>query len=487
MALKMKSNISSSNSSSNLDTNALIYSTEASIIQTASLVVIIMFGLAGNGYVCGIIQSSSNIKNPTVMFILNLAIANIGALVLCTPLPLAISIKRRYFVDPWWCITSGFLNNFFFCASIFTLSLITTHKYFTVVKPATCTFLQFTDKRPKLCLVGIWISCAMISFIGLGPFSGWSYITFNATTAHCGISFPVSTMQKFRLAVLATLAFIIPLSLMTYAYWRIYSKVNAHERRLSNTGTINVRSINPVKKKLTITLCLMFGTFVACWSPFFLLIAMAICLKSPSDLPDALGRFAYWFGYINCCINPVVYCMRTSTFKEMMRGRSTSLQTLQVEPRKRRAQSLPILSTRKRRMSSFSIAIGSAPVTPSRVFIDTNSSNSSQRGTTNVRISRMRAFSWTANYTVAEKIAKDIQESSRIAQRPSRLLLRDTTTKRMNLANKSVRTSLPPTIVESPLEAMNDVETIHMPCSVAFSPLCMEIAPQAKKMSSFPK
>ncbi|XP_031573201.1 histamine H2 receptor-like [Actinia tenebrosa] len=385
MALKMKTNISSSNSSSNLDRNAFIYSTEASIIQTVSLVVIVLCGLA--------------------------------------------------------------------------------------------------DKRPKLCLVGIWIICAMVSFIALGPFSGWDYMTFNSTTAHCGISFPVSITQKFRLAVLATTAFIIPLSLMTYAYWRIYSKVNHHERRLSNTGTINIRKIIPVKKKLTITLCLMFGTFVTCWSPFFLLISMAICLKSPSDLPNALGRFAYWFGYINCCINPVVYCMRTSTFKEMMRGRSTSLQTLERQPRKRRAQSLPILSTKNRRMSSISIAIRPAPETPSRLFFDTSSSNSSQSGTPNVRVHRKRAFSWTANYTVAEAIEKDIQESRRIAQRELRLPLRNTT-KRMIFSNKSVRTSLPPTIVESPLEATNDVENIHMPCSVTFLP-CMEIVPRDKKMSSY--
>lgn len=480
----MKSNISLSNSSSNLDRNFFIYSTEESIIQTVSLFVIIICGLAGNGYVCRIIQTSNNIRNPTVMFILNLAIANIGALALCTPLPLAISIKRRFFIDAWWCITSGFLNNFFFCASIFTLSLITTHKYFTVVKPATCTFLQFTDRRPKLCLVGIWITCAVVSFVALGPFSGWDYITFNATTAHCGISFPVSVTQKVRLAVLAALAFIIPLTLMTYAYWRIYSKVNAHERRLSNTGTLNVRKIN-VKKKLTVTLCLMFGTFIACWSPFFLLIAMAVCLKSPADLPDALGRVAYWFGYINCCINPVVYCMRTSTFKEMMRGRSTSLQTAEMQPRKRRAWSLPILPTRSRRMSSISIAIGSAPVTPSSEFNNANSSNSSQRDTPNLRVHRMRAMSWTANYTVGERIAKDLQERQKIAHRPSCLPIRDTTIKRLNMVNKRVRTSLPPTIMESPLEATSDVEDINMPCSVIISPPAYML--YAKKMPSFPK
>lgn len=407
-ALKMIN--TSDNFSLAVDRNVVLYTLEESIAQTVSLVFIVLAGLSGNFYVCYIIHGSKH-KNPTLMFILNLAFANIGALTLCTPLPLGISIKRRYFIDNWLCLTSGFLNNFFFCASIFILWLLTTHKYFTVIKPGFCMCLHLTEKRPKACLLAIWMGSSVMSLLSLGPFTGWTYISFNPTTAHCGMSFPVSLAEKLRLTMLAVLAFAVPLAFMAYAYCRIYWKINAHEKRLAG----RIRRANSVKRKLTLTLCLMFGTFVACWTPFFLLIILAIILKEPDDLPASLGRIAYWFGYINCCLNPVFYCIRTSTFRDLMREKQsvTMSQNLSfIAPnRSKRAFSLPSLSPKRRHSSS----VGSVTISPTKILVsnsDINTSNDNSLPT--LRTPRVRAFSWSTDYKFPGKVTTNVQSPSQI-------------------------------------------------------------------------
>lgn len=426
------------------DKDVFLYSIEESASQAITLVFIVLAGLSGNCYVWYIIRGTKH-KNPTLMYILNLAFANIGALTLCTPLPLAISIKRIYFISNWLCLTSGYLNNFFFCASISILLLLTTHKYFTVIKPGFCMCLNMTEKRPKACLFAIWTGCCLMSLFSLGPFSGWNYISFNPSTAHCGISFPVSLAEKLRLTMLAALAFAIPLAFMAFAYCRIYWKINAHEKRLAST----IRRNNSVKRKLTLTLCLMFGTFVACWTPFFLLIILAIVLKDPEDLPASLGRIAYWFGYINCCLNPVFYCIRTSTFRDLMREKSvTASQNVSfITPiRSKRAFSLPNSLSPKRRHSS---SVGSLAISPTKILVSDDISNDMNLPT--LRTPRMRAFSWTTEYKIPGKTSSFNNTQSQSQINSSRF--KD---KRDIKDRIKKNTNYPETICEIPVEMIDD-------------------------------
>ena len=327
---------------------SLIYGREEGIIQAVFLVIIVVLGVAGNLYICSVVYKSKNLRNPTFVFLANLAVANIGGLTLCTPFALVNSIRRRFALERQWCLINGFLNNFFFCVSIFTLSLIATQNYFSIVKPPSCGRLHITEKTAKFHLLALWSLCFVFSLLSLGPFESWSYVAFNPTTAHCGLAFPTNLGDKLKLGLLALMAFVIPVFGMSFAYSRIYFKVRSHEdrvRRNSKQGS----KVSAVTRKLAVTMCLMFGTFVICWLPFFVLIALAVVLNDASQLPWILGRIAYWSGYLNCAINPSLYCLRSSAFKDVIRRpSSTTGETTKwfVVPHKRqRAFSLPVIST----------------------------------------------------------------------------------------------------------------------------------------------
>ena len=343
--LKLPSNVSHQS-----NTTMLIYGLEEGILQAAFLGIIVIFGVAGNLYICSVIYRNKNLRNPTFIFLVNLAIANIGALTMCTPFPLVNSIRRKFTLERHWCLVNGFLNNFFFVISIFTLSLIAAQNYFTVVKQPSCEWLQITRKKAKFHLLGLWSICFALSLLSLGPFESWSHIVFNPTTAHCGIAFPDTLGDKFKLSFLALIAFIIPVIGMTFAYCRIYFKVSSHEGRV-NQNTRRENQPTAVTRKLAVTLCLMFGTFLICWLPFFVLIVLAIALKDASNLPWFLGRIAYWSGYLNCAINPSLYCLRSSAFKDVIRRRSSSSGevTNKTFVGRQRAFSLPAISATLKR------------------------------------------------------------------------------------------------------------------------------------------
>lgn len=352
------------NSTDGNTTTVFIYELEEGILQAVFLFVIVISGVFGNLYICSVIYKNKNLRNPTFIFLVNLAVANIGALTLCSPFALINSIQRRFTMQQHWCLINGFLNNFFFCISIFTLSLIAGQNYFSIVKQPSCEWLQITKNRAKFHLLAMWGLCFAFSFLSLGPFENWSYVVFNPTTAHCGIAFPNSLADKLKLSLLALVAFIVPICGMSFAYCRIFFKVSSHEGKMNQNAERQGNQLSVVTKRLAVTLCLMFSTFLICWLPFFILIALAIVSEDVSTLPWYLGRIAYWSGYLNCAMNPSLYCLRSSAFKDVIRRPSSASAEGSVKPlvnRSLRAFSLPAISYNMKRPISKRVGRQSYP------------------------------------------------------------------------------------------------------------------------------
>lgn len=391
---------------SHVNTTVFIYGLEEAILQAVFLGIIVVFGVAGNLYICSVVYRNKNLRNPTFIFLVNLAIANIGALSMCTPFAFINSIQRRFTLEQHWCLVNGFLNNLFFCISIFTLSLITAQNYFTIVKQPSYEWLQITRKRAKYHLIGLWTLCLGFSLIALGPFENWSYVVFNPTTAHCGIAFPDTIGDKLKLAFLALIAFIIPILGMSFAYCRIYTKVSSHEGTIKQKTQRRPNQPLAVSRKLAVTLCLMFGTFLICWLPFFVLIALAVTFDDASNMPRYLGRIAYWTGYLNCAINPPLYCLRSSAFKDVIRRRSSSSgevtnKTFNSRPR---AFSMPAIPATFKRPSVKPIERQSFPYTgrPEGWLQELGVS-------AELNVARLRAFS-CSSYELKEKEPTEMDE-----------------------------------------------------------------------------
>ena len=398
-------------------TFGLIYGQEEAIIQVVFLGIIVVLGVAGNLYIFRAVYKNKNLRNPTFVFLANLAVANVGALTMCTPFPILHSVRRKFALERHWCIFNGFLNNFFFCISIFTLSLIATQNYFAIVRPPICRRLQITLKAAKFHLLALWCACFVFSLVSLGPFESWSYIVFNPTTAHCGLAFPESLGDKLKLAFLATVAFVIPVCGMSFAYCRIYFKVRSHEEKVHRNSKQRKIS-SAVTRKLVVTLCLMFGTFVLCWLPFFLLITLAIIFDDASQLPWILGRVAYWSGYLNCAINPSLYCMRSTAFKDVIRRPSSTTGEVTIKRvvaphRRQRAFSLPTVTTsfrypikRVERQSYPQIGLGEALGN----FLGRNNE---------IELARLRAYS-CSGYEIKEAVQNSQMNGQCVGNQTSR-------------------------------------------------------------------
>lgn len=69
------------------------------------------------------------------------------------------------------------------------------------------------------------------------------------------------------------------------------------------------------EKRATLILGLIMGSFIACWLPFFFMYILRLAYYVP---PIAFST-AFWLGYMNSALNPVIYTIFNKDFRRAFR------------------------------------------------------------------------------------------------------------------------------------------------------------------------
>lgn len=72
------------------------------------------------------------------------------------------------------------------------------------------------------------------------------------------------------------------------------------------------------EKRATLILGLIMGSFIACWLPFFSLYILKP-LFPDLHIPDLFFSVAFWLGYMNSALNPVIYTVFNKDFRRAFR------------------------------------------------------------------------------------------------------------------------------------------------------------------------
>ncbi|XP_073237295.1 melatonin receptor type 1A-like [Porites lutea] len=277
--------------------------------QAMSLMIIMLVAIAANTMNIIVVYRNSNMQTPRYMFIMSLAVGDLGVTLLSMPFSLVTCISRRWIMSDSLCQLHGFLGSFFFCVSIFTLTIMSIEQYYSLVKPLSRTI---TIRRAWYMIAAAWILSTLLS---MGPEVGWGHFAYNSSTLSCGVAFPRSTLEKMYLLFLVLIAFVITLLIMAYAYIRILLTVRKHTDRIARytKGGLEVMRL---QRRITYTLLLVLLVFILCWLPFVFLIVLATRNTSVKELPYGLGVAAYWCGFFNSSVNPIIFVIRNDRFRE---------------------------------------------------------------------------------------------------------------------------------------------------------------------------
>ena len=287
---------------------------EGSILAVL-LCMIMILDIAGNATMVVVVLRNKRMWTETNMFMMNLLFGDIAVSLLSMPLPLITVIRREWiFKRGPLCLLNAYCNSLFFVATIFTHTTISIDRYLACVKPM---HKVITRKKAVFMIAGVWLLAALIS---LCPLLGWGHMDYNATALQCGFGFPRNKFETLYILLLAVIAFIIPICVMSFAYIRIYIVVRNSSRRMSVTTFGRQRQKNiELQKKIVLTFFLALIAFIVCWSPFFAYIAVAANSATRQNIPRGLGVAAYWCGFLNSACNPFIIGLRNDQFKAAFR------------------------------------------------------------------------------------------------------------------------------------------------------------------------
>ena len=220
------------------------------------------------------------------------------------------------------CQFTGFSICVLCSVSILSLGLISAERYLYIVHPFI--HQNITMVHVLLCCLLLW-TCGIVASVF--PVAGlWKGVGLQPFNKLCNIQWHIEPVY-----LISVIAFIVipPFTTIVVSYVNILKlalnarqadiKVNVantsrNETDLNTTKPVSVLRQYITKKKSTITVTILIGTFVVCWTPYiFAVTVQAIrCQVNPFWI-DAISQ---WLCIFNSGCNPLVYGLTNKTFRD---------------------------------------------------------------------------------------------------------------------------------------------------------------------------
>lgn len=280
------------------------------IIQNAVYSILLVLTLSGNSLVLYCIFEIKRLHTITGLFLMNLAITDLGVGIISIPVTLISANRPNLVKIQWFCDVNGISMVIFLLSSLLTLASLSVQKYMTVGYRMQS---RFTKKIAKRVLVAIWVISSGFAF---GPVVGWSYYATSKDGHQCG-PFAWTVAGRIYSACILTTGMIIPLTAMGYCYFRLYRKMRNHIGRMRTSTVLSGneladRRATLQESRMVHTLIIIGAVFVTCWSPSAILVALEF---AKVEEPLEFEVFALMLAYGNSAMNPLIYALRHEDFR----------------------------------------------------------------------------------------------------------------------------------------------------------------------------
>lgn len=276
--------------------------------------IIIVVGLLGNIIVMLVILEDRKTEReltPTNLLILDLSLADLSFIIFCIPFT-----GWDYSVGHWvfgqlWCKFNQYLIVVCALSSIYTLVLMSVDRFMAIVYPIEC----ISYRTSKNTLYAIYIKWILILLIASPTVSmhGLVELPFGEPDQfNCRFLADQYNPLHFQIAFFIT-SYLFPLILIFCLYLSLLNKLwfgsKPHGHKESH-------KMLESKKKVTWLVAGIVVVFALCWCPIQVMLIM-MRLKYPSRITAtyvAIQVFAHILGYMNSCVNPIVYAFASETF-----------------------------------------------------------------------------------------------------------------------------------------------------------------------------
>ena len=181
---------------------------------------IFLIGIFGNLSVIYVLMKEKELRSFTNYLLANLSIADLLVLFTCVPSAFHdLFAKERWYLGKVMCYLIGFVENCVGIASILSLLLITTERYFAICKPLKVKSVMTQSRTLKLILL-IWCLAILISlpFIYVTEYKLWKFFDKGTEEYKCNIVFQTDLQVAYFVVVSFVVYLVIGVVLLVMYY-----------------------------------------------------------------------------------------------------------------------------------------------------------------------------------------------------------------------------------------------------------------------------
>ncbi|XP_031554578.1 melatonin receptor type 1B-B-like [Actinia tenebrosa] len=281
-------------------------------LEAGILTLIAIVALTGNVSLYLIVFRSRSLQKNSNYFTLNLALADILVSLVNMPVTVYTIIQNQWTLGEVACQALGFVNILSFISSVLSLALIAINRLFFVVYWKDYK-RYFRPRRVKFYIFLTWLIALLLS---MPPLLGWASFGYVPGKSYCFVIWRENASFAYFMVLVC---FFGPLITMGFCYSRILWFTKNAKRKIQNemsksTRNCIFRNVSPEESRITNTLLIVLGAFIACWLPFA--ITMFLDIYYPHRLPRWIDMGSLMLGYINSLCNPIIYSVRNTQFRK---------------------------------------------------------------------------------------------------------------------------------------------------------------------------
>ncbi|XP_066590390.1 growth hormone secretagogue receptor type 1 isoform X4 [Prorops nasuta] len=318
-------------------------------IRTTSMavcIIVMILGIVGNLMVPLVVLRGKDMRNSTNIFLVNLSVADLCVLLICTP---TVLVEVNSGPQVWrfgehMCKAVPFVEYTVAHASVLTILAISFERYYAICKPFRAGYVCTKARATLLCFLS-WIAAALCTSPMIWV-SQYREIRVNGTFGPVGKAsemllaqpwnqpggpqeqreqssgtIPVCVMQADTTATMIyfllhfSFFYVAPLLMLVVLYSFIV-------RHLTMDTTNNRDNhYNRARKQVVLMLLAVVFSFFLCLSPFKLLSFFIIV--APAEQVDSINHDTFYnilyfsrvMFYLNSAVNPILYNLMSSKFR----------------------------------------------------------------------------------------------------------------------------------------------------------------------------
>ncbi|XP_050739319.1 histamine H2 receptor-like isoform X2 [Eriocheir sinensis] len=294
-------------SSHDLDHNGTYHDYGTPVVVTLSffLVLSMILALFGNVMVIMTIVRHRGMRTRTNMLLGNLAVADILVAVFDMPIALTTIIYHDWMFSQTFCVVNGFAVGLGLMLSVHTLMWISIHKFLSITRPFA---RNVTQSQIVVMMLVIWTWTILYNL------TSTPLIVYKKGSSQCGPVIPKLLMQRIHSGLNTIFNLVVPMSVMVYCYYKIFKEVKTHLARMRDFADVGVRNSLIQQKQITETLCIVLLLFFIFWAPY-IVYSMSLVFCGEKCVPLIFNPISYLCGYMNSACNPVIYALRSQSFR----------------------------------------------------------------------------------------------------------------------------------------------------------------------------